>query len=162
MINHPKQEYMLEAIKEAENSASAGHYAIGAVVVGNNGELLSIAHTSTHKDNDATAHAEVNAIRSACKVINNRYLNGCWLYSTLEPCPMCISAAIWAKMEGVVFGAMREDAQGIAKELKNNKFTWRQIDISSRSVIEKGDPKLKLIENFMREKCCELFDFAKN
>lgn len=161
MQNHPKKEFMKKAIEEAQNSASSGSYAIGAIVVGPSGEIISVEHTSTFETNDATAHAEVNAIRSACKALNNRYLVGCWLYTTLEPCPMCTSAAIWAKMEGVVFGATKEDAQKFAKNLRSEKLTWRQIDISSKDIIAKGDPKLNLAESFMREECCQLFDFAK-
>lgn len=162
MQNHPKKEFMEKAIEEAKNSASSDSYAIGAIVVGINGEIISVEYTSTFETNDATAHAEVNAIRSACKKLNNRYLLGCWLYSTLEPCPMCTSAAIWAKMDGIVFGATKEDAQKFAKNLTNEKLTWRQIDISSKDIISKGNPKLNLAEGFMREECCKLFDFAKN
>ena len=161
MQNHPKKEFMEKAIEEAKSSASLGQYAIGATVVGPNGEIISVAHTTTHETNDATAHGEINVIRAACKSLSNRYLLGCWLYTTLEPCPMCTSAAIWAKMEGVVFGATKEDAQDFGKNLADKKFTWRQIDISSRDIIEKGDPKLNITEGFMREECCQLFNFAK-
>ena len=152
---------MQRAIEEAKKSASLGQYAIGAIIVDPNGEIVSIAHTATHTTNDATAHAEVNAIRDACGKLNNRYLMGYWLYTTLEPCPMCASAAIWAKMEGIVFGASKEDAQDFAKNLKNEKFTWRQIDISAKDIIEKGDPKLRIFKKFMREECQFLFNFAK-
>lgn len=152
---------MQRAIEEAKNSASLGQYAIGAIIVGPTGEIFQVAHTSTHTTNDATAHAEVNAIRDACGKLNNRYLSGHWLYTTLEPCPMCASAAIWAKMEGIVCGASKEDAQDFSKSLKNEKFTWRQINISARDIIEKGDPKLKIFEGFMREECRSLFNFAK-
>ena len=151
---------MEKAIKEARDSVSSGSYAIGAIVVGLDGEIISVEHTNTFETNDATAHAEVNAIRSACKALGNRYLVGCWLYTTLEPCPMCASAAIWAKMEGIVFGATKEDAQKFAKNLRSKKLTWRQINISSKDIIQKGDPKLNLVESFMREECCQLFDFA--
>lgn len=142
-----------EAIKAREDQA----YAIGAVVVSSDGQIISIEHTTTHQTNDATAHGEVNAIRSACKKLNNRYLPGCWLYTTLEPCPMCSAAAIWAKMEGVVFGATKEDAMDYAKRAGSEKFTWRQIDMSAKEVLAKGDPKVQLVEGFMREECTELF-----
>ena len=151
---------MQKAIDEAKKSAKSGQYSIGALIVSGNGEILSVAHTTTHETNDATAHAEINAIRAACSKLQNRYLTGCWLYSTLEPCPMCIGAAIWAKMEGVVWGASKEDAQKIAQSSKDKKFTWRQIDISSKEVIEKGEPKIKLVENFMREECKELLSLG--
>jgi tRNA(Arg) A34 adenosine deaminase TadA len=162
MQNHPQEEIMKKAIEEAKTSSSLGQYALGAVIVDSKGEIIATEHTTTHATNDATTHAEVNAIRTACKKLNNRYLFGCWLYTTLEPCPMCISAAIWAKMEGVVFGATKDDAVEFAKGLENKKFTWRQIDISAREIVMKGDPQIKLIEGFMREECCKLFNYAEN
>jgi len=157
MQNHPQEKFMQEAISEAKRSASLGQYAIAAIVVSSEGEIISVEHTTTFETCDATAHAEVNAIRSACKVLKNRYLENCWLYTTLEPCPMCTSAAIWAKMAGIVFGATKEDAQLFAKNLRSEKLTWRQIDISSKDIISKGDPKLELVEKFMHNECCNLF-----
>lgn len=153
---------MLAAIQEAQHAVSLGQYAIAAAVIGPHGEIISIEHATTFETHDATAHAEINAIRSACKTLSNRYLIDCWLYTTLEPCPMCTSAAIWAKMKGVVFGATKEDAQKLATNLRSEKLTWRQIDISSKEIIKKGDYKLDLTEGFMREECCKLFDITKN
>jgi len=160
MINHPQEKYMKMAIEEAKTSVSSGQYAIAAVIVDENGEILSVDHTTIHSTNDATAHAEVNAIRSASAKLKNRYLLGCWLYTTLEPCPMCTGATIWAMVEGIVFGASKEDAQEFAKKLQSEVFTWRQIDISSKDVIEKGEPKVKLVEKFMNDECKTLFNFA--
>ncbi len=162
MITHPSKEYMDLAIIEAKNSALTGQYALGALVVNDRGEIISIAHTTLHESQDATTHAEMNAIRAACKQLNNRYLSGCWLYTTLEPCPMCTSAAIWAKMEGIVFGATKDDAVEFSQKIKDSKFTWRQIDISSKTIIEKGNPILKLHEEFEREECIKLFDISNN
>lgn len=151
---------MERAILEAKSSASIGQYAIGAVIVGKDGEIISVGHTNTFETNDPTAHAEINAIREASAKLNSRYLSGCWLYTTLEPCPMCASAVIWAKMEGIVFGATKKDAQDFAKKVKNKEFTWRQINISSKNIIKKGNPKVKLVEKFMRSECKSLFNFA--
>lgn len=162
MGKHPQERIMLVAIEEAKRSAAVGQYALGAVVVGIDGEIISVAHTTTHAMNDATAHAEVNAIRMACGKMKSRYLYDCWLYTTLEPCPMCTSAVIWAKMGGVVFGASREDAIDFGKNLKNEKFTWRQIDIPARYIVERGNPKVNIIEGFMREECKTLFNLADN
>ena len=153
---------MIDAIKEAQSSASSGQYALGAIVVDPDGEIIAMEHTTLHEHNDPTCHAEINAIRSACAKLKSRYLTDCWLYTTLEPCPMCTSAAIWAKMGGIIFGASKEDAQDFGKGLENKKFTWRQIDISSRAIVEKGDPKLESIERFMQDECKKLFDFARN
>lgn len=162
MEKHPQEKFMLEAIQEAKDSVSLGQYAIAAVIVDSNGAVIATEHTTTHEHNDPTCHAEINAIRSVCSKNQSRYLPGCWLYTTLEPCPMCTSAAIWAKMEGIVFGATKEDAQDFSRGLENQKFTWRQIDISSKTIIDKGDPKVELIEKFMQDECKKLFDFAKD
>lgn len=160
MNTHPSKEFMEKAINEAKDSALNSLYAIGAVIVNAQGEVISIEHTTAFESNDATAHAEVNAIRTACKKLNSCYLPGCWLYTTLESCPMCTSAAIWAKMEGIVFGATKDDAINFFNNSKDNKFSWRQIDISSKDIIKKGNPVLQLHECFEREECIKLFSFA--
>ena len=154
---HPKKEFMNIAIKEAINSAENGQYALGAVVVLNN-KVISIARTNLHETNDPSGHAEMNAIREASKKLGSRYLEDSWLYTTQEPCPMCTSVAIWAKMKGIVFGAFEKDALKIFKNKAKSKFTWRQIKISSAEVIAKGEPKLELHEGFMRKECIKLYD----
>jgi len=161
-MEHPQEKFMQAAIQEAKDSASLGQYALGAVIVDTEGNILAVEHTTLHETNDPTCHAEINTIRSACKRINSRYLTGCWLYTTLEPCPMCTSAAIWAKMEGIVFGASKEDAQEFGKDLRDTNFTWRQIDISAKDIIAKGDPTLGIVEKYMQDECIQLFNLSKN
>lgn len=156
-MNHPKKEFMDIAIKEAVSSAKDGQYALGAVIVLNN-EVISIAHTNLHETNDPSGHAEMNAVRKACKKLKSRYLEGAWLYTTQEPCPMCTSVAIWAKMDGIVFGAFEKDASEIFKNKSELKFTWRQIKIPLAEIIAKGEPKLKLHEGFMRDECIKLYN----
>ena len=156
-MEHPQAKYMQRAIREAKRAGRMGQYPLGAVVVQNT-KIISIAHTTLHGDHDPSAHAEMNAIRIAAKKKKSRYLHGAWLYTTQEPCPMCVSAAIWAKMEGVVFGAGKDDALKIYRKNKGKKFTWRQIDISARVIIAKGEPKLKLVGRFLRKECLELLD----
>lgn len=150
---------MRKAIEEAKRAAGLSQYPLGAVVV-RNGRVLAIAHTTLHKDNDPSAHAEMNAIRTAAKKVRSRYLERAWLYTTQEPCPMCTAVAIWAKMQGIVFGATKDDALKIFRKQKGKKFTWRQIDISAEKVIAKGKLKLKLIKGFMREDCLNLYGMA--
>jgi len=155
-----QKEFMQKAIEIAENSAEEGDYAIGAVIVKDN-EIISTGETLLKKENDPTVHAEIVAIRAACKKLNTRFLNDCILYTTHEPCPMCASASIWAKMKGIVFGATIEDAFEYAKSKSSEKFTWRQINIKCKEVLSKGEPKLELIEKFMREDCKKLFKLSK-
>ena len=151
-----EKKFMRIAIKEAKKSAKKGNYVLGCVIV--KGEkVISKGMNKTKTKFDPTLHGEVDAIRNACKKLNSHYLNGCILYTTLEPCSMCTSAVIWAKMEGIVFGAFKEDAQ----KNKGENFSWRQIDISSKEIIDKGEPKLNLIGGFMREECLNLFNLTK-
>lgn len=155
MLHHPSQDLMLQAIQEAKNTARQGQLAIGALVVDAEGKILSIAHTTTHSDHDPSAHAEMNAIRAACKKVGSRYLEGCWLYSTLEPCPMCCSAAIWAKLVGVVYGTTQDEASWVARNAESGNYTWRCISLSAHDVMTKGDPNIRLIPDFLKAECEE-------
>lgn len=159
-MKHPDESIMKKAIEEAKKSSEGGQYPLGAVVVIGD-EILSISHTTLHETNDPSAHAEMNAVRNAAEKRGSRYLEGAWLYTTQEPCPMCTAVAIWAKMDGIVFGANKDDALKIFQEQKGEKFTWRQIDISAENIIAKGEPKLKLFKEFMRDECIKLFELTK-
>ncbi|EKS4344445.1 TPA: nucleoside deaminase [Clostridium botulinum] len=77
------------------------------------GQVIAVAHNTVIGDNDPTAHGEVNAIREACKKLNTFDLSGCELYTTSEPCPMCMSAIIWANISKVYYGCTVEDARDI-------------------------------------------------
>ena len=159
-MKHPDESIMKKAIEEAKKSSEGGQYPLGAVVVIGD-EVLSISHTTLHETNDPSAHAEMNAIRNAAEKYGSRYLEGAWLYTTQEPCPMCTAVAIWAEMDGIVFGANKDDALKIYQEQKGEKFTWRQIDVSAEDIIAKGEPKLKLYKEFMRDECVKLFELTK-
>ena len=81
----------------------------GAVIT-KDGKLIASAHNEVLKTNDPTAHAEVNAIRKACKELDNFDLSGCILYTTCQPCPMCLGAIFWARIQTVYYGATKDDA----------------------------------------------------
>ncbi len=98
------------AIAAAEEARREGGVAIGAVLVdGANGRVLASGGSLVGITHDPTSHAEVNCIRAACAQLGTSDLYGHILYSTLEPCHMCLSAAAWAKIQTVVFGAYRKD-----------------------------------------------------
>ena len=97
--------WMELALEEAQDAASSGEVPVGAVLISESGELLSRAHNSPEGLSDPTAHAEILAIRSACKKLNSWRLNGAKLVVTLEPCPMCITAISLARIDSVYFGA---------------------------------------------------------
>lgn len=84
----------------------------GSAIV-KDGKLIAVAHNTVVGTNDPTAHGEVNAIREACKKLNTFDLSGCELYTTSEPCPMCMSAIIWANISKVYYGCTVQDARDI-------------------------------------------------
>lgn len=82
----------------------------GALVVGPDGRVVAEGCNRVTSANDPTAHAEVTAIRAACAALGTFVLDGCTLYTSCEPCPMCLAAAYWARVDAIVYGASREDA----------------------------------------------------
>ncbi len=152
----PDTVLMQMAINEAKRGRSAGDYAIGALVVKD--ETIIVCDSNHAKiDQDSTQHAEMVVIREASKKLGSRFLQGCILYTTHEPCPMCASAAIWARMEGIVFGATLQDMINFRESNGTREWTWRTINITAAQVLEKGNPQLILVEGFMREECQKLF-----
>lgn len=101
--------YMKHALELANQGAALGEVPVGAVVV-KEGQIIAEAHNERELLPDATAHAEVLAIRRACAALGTNRLTGCTLYVTLEPCPMCAGALVNARVDRVVFGAY--DARG--------------------------------------------------
>ena len=107
-----KKEFMKRAIELSIESVNTGGGPFGCVVVKDE-KIVSEGSNKVTSTNDPTAHGEIVAIREACKKINNFSLNGCELYSTCEPCPMCLSAIYWARIEKVYYANTRKDAQKI-------------------------------------------------
>ena len=104
------EELMLRATELAErNASSVTGGPFGAVVV-KDGKVIAEASNTVTVDNDPTAHAEVNAIRKACAALGTFDLSGCELYTSCEPCPMCLAACYWAHIDKVYYAADREDA----------------------------------------------------
>lgn len=101
--------WMGQALAQAQMAAAAGEVPVGAVLV--QGErLLASAHNQCHRDHDATAHAEMLALRQGSKALGDWRLEGCTLYVTLEPCPMCMGACLNARVQRVVYGAREPKA----------------------------------------------------
>lgn len=101
------ERYMRKALDEAEAAYEAGEIPIGAIIVCND-RIISRAHNLTETLNDVTAHAEMQAITSAANNLGGKYLAGCTLYVTVEPCVMCAGAIGWAQISRVVYGAADE------------------------------------------------------
>ena len=96
--------YMKRALAEAELAFSEGEIPVGAVVVCRN-QIIARAHNLTEMLNDVTAHAEMQAITAASNLLGGKYLTGCTLYVTLEPCSMCAGALGWSQIDRIVYGS---------------------------------------------------------
>lgn len=104
-------ELALNDVKNSLNKGDGGPF--GACIVDSNGKVIAVAHNQVIKNNDPTAHAEIEAIRIASKKLNTYDLTGCIMYTTCMPCPMCLSAIIWANIKEVYYGCSKSDADDI-------------------------------------------------
>jgi len=122
--------YMCRAFALAQEAKAADEIPVGAVVVKED-RIIGRGYNQTELLNDATAHAEMIAISAATATLGNKYLHGCTLYVTLEPCPMCTGALVWSKIERVVFGAADSQAGacGSIFNLGANSKLNHQIEI---------------------------------
>lgn len=142
-----KHEYFMQkAINLAKQSVAKGGGPFGAVVVKNENIVAQGNNVVTLK-NDPTAHAEVTAIRKACKKLNTFDLSGCTIYTSCEPCPMCLSAIYWAHIESIYYGCSKEDAASIDFD---DSFIYRQITLAPerRSIRAKQILHNEALESF--------------
>ena len=105
--------YMEEALKEAYNGIENGHGGPFGSVVVKEGEIVGRGHNRVLYKKDPTCHGEMEAIRDACQNLNTHDLSGCELYTTAEPCPMCLGAILWANIKTVYYGCNRMDTDSI-------------------------------------------------
>lgn len=140
-MNH--EEFMKMAIAEAK----LGDAPYGAVIVKDN-QVAIKAHNSVRRDNDPSAHAEVNAIRKLTAQLQTPSLEGYILYTSCEPCPMCATACIWAGISEIIFGASIQDLihSGV-----------NQIDLPCEDIIAKGFRKIKLTKGILKSESLALF-----
>ncbi len=148
---------MSQAVALASSAGDMDNYPLGAVVFDAQGTISAVASRLV-EGNDPSAHPELVAIRQACETRGDRYLPGAYLVSTLEPCPMCTAAAIWAKMAGIAYATSQADADVVGARLIGSKFSFRQIRLRSNDVIRAGDPRLALFEGVQREAVLRLYD----
>jgi guanine deaminase len=127
-----------------ELSAISSGGPFGAVIVDKNGNIIGEGHNEVTLNNDPTAHAEMVAIRRACANIGNFNLQGCTIYTSCEPCPMCLSACYWARLDKINYANTREDAADIGfddeyiyEEIKKNKEDRKIPMISHNNTISK-------------------------
>jgi tRNA(Arg) A34 adenosine deaminase TadA len=127
MKNTPSahEEYMVEAIRLAIENIDNNGGPFGAVIV-KDGNIVGVGTNRVTANNDPTAHAEVMAIRAACKQLGTFNLEGCTIYSSCEPCPMCLSAIYWAGITELYYGCNKIDAASIGFD---DKFICDQLEL---------------------------------
>ncbi|HUY82441.1 MAG TPA: nucleoside deaminase [Acidobacteriaceae bacterium] len=123
-------DFMRRAIALATANVSAGRGGpFGAVIV-RDGQLLAEAANSVTETNDPTAHAEVNAIRLACRKLGSFSLDGCEIYTSCEPCPMCLAAIYWARIDAIYYGNTAAEA---ARVNFDDAFLYRELALPHQS-----------------------------
>jgi len=124
-MNH--ENFMREAIKLADEGMASGRGGPFGCVVVRSGQIVGRGHNRVTSTNDPTAHAEVVAIRDACANLETFQLTDCELYTSCEPCPMCLSAIYWARLPTVYYGNTRQDAADIGFD---DDFIYRQVPLA--------------------------------
>ena len=133
-----KSKFMLKAIELSIQSAKAKGGPFGCVIVKDN-QIIAEGNNQVTAKNDPTAHAEIVAIRNACKKLDNFFLKGCDLYTSCEPCPMCLSAIYWSHVDNIFYANTRTDAADIdfddsliyseiGKEINKRKIKMKQMN----------------------------------
>lgn len=141
-------EFMQRAITIAQENIDSGGGPFGAVIV-KNGEIIAEAGNAVTNNNDPTAHAEIQAIRLASAELKNFDLSGCDIYSSCEPCPMCLGAIYWAHLDRLFFAGLREDA---AKAGFDDEFIYKELELQSAE-------RRLYTENILREEALNVFEY---
>ena len=138
--------FMEMAIRLSEENVDMGGGPFGAVIV-RGGQIVATGTNRVVPNNDPTAHAEVMAIRNACQTLGTFQLDGCTIYTSCEPCPMCLSALYWAGVRRICYGNTKEDAKGIDFD---DSFIYDQLelDYADRQIV---------CEHFMRDRALKAF-----
>jgi guanine deaminase len=140
-------DFLRAAIRAAREGIAAGQSPFGSVIV-REGQVIAAAHNTVWRDTDPTAHAEVNNLRAAARALNTIDLAGCTLYSTCEPCPMCLAAIHWAKITRVVYGAAIDDAAAAG---------FSELRVPARELARLGGSPLVIEGGLLADECRALF-----
>lgn len=139
--------FMRLAVRKARQGIQNGQTPFGACIV-KKGKPVSLAHNQVWRSGDITAHAEIVAIRQACRKLKTIDLSGCVIYSTCEPCPMCFAACHWARLSKIVYGVKIGDARRIG---------FNEFALSNQRLKRLGKSRIKLEAGVLREENLELF-----
>lgn len=141
-------DFMRLAIQTAREAIAAGQIPVGCVIV-LDGQVLLTAHNTVWADTDPSAHGEMVGIRRAAKKLGRVALTGCTCYCTLEPCPMCLAALHWAKVDRVVYGADIADARAAG---------FSELTIPAAEMARLGHSPIRVEGGVLKEECRKLFD----
>lgn len=143
-MNLDEESLMRLAIEEARAGIASGQSPFGALIV-RGGAVVASSHNTVWRDGDPTAHAEVNGLRIAARALGTIDLKGCTLYSTCEPCPMCLAALYWSRCRAIYFGACAEDA---AMSGFDDAFLYAEV---CKPIAERTVPTMRLLGEKAKE-----------
>lgn len=135
------------AIDKCRQGIAAGQSPFGCAIAKRD-KVLSCSHNTVVLTTDITAHAEVNAIREACRTVGDIFLDGSIVATTCEPCPMCMAALHWARVDTVYYGASIADADAAG---------FNELQLPAAELLRLGGSKLKLVPQVLPAECRELF-----
>lgn len=140
-------ELMQLAIEKCRQGIAAGQSPFGCAIAKGD-RLISCSHNTVVLTTDITAHAEVNAIREGCQAVGDIFLDGTIVATTCEPCPMCMAALHWARVDTVYYGATIADA---------NVAGFNELQLPAAELLRLGGSKLKLVPQLLPNECRQLF-----
>lgn len=140
------------AIEAAIKGIKNGQTPFGAAIVKDEKILVS-SHNQVWSTTDITAHAEIVAVREACKILNSTDLSGCEIYSTCEPCPMCFGAIHWGRFNRIIYGATIDDAKDAG---------FNELNIHNSDMKKYGGSQVDILSGVEKDKCIELFSLWKS
>ena len=143
-------EFIKKALVLANKAAELGEIPVGALVVNSKGEIISSAYNLREIEKSATAHAEILAIEKACNTLGGWRLQGCTLYVTLEPCPMCAGAIVNSRIDRVVFGAYDMQAGCCGSVINFNAYPFNHAFQITGGILE--DECKKILTDFFKNK----------
>ena len=150
-MTETQKNFMCQAIELAKNGMLAGNGGPFGCVIVKDGKIIGQGSNMVLKTNDPTAHAEVVAIREACKNLNHFQLEGCEVYTSCEPCPMCLGAIFWARPVRVFYACTKEDAADAGFD---DEFIYQEIEITPE---KRQIPMIAM----MREESLKAFELWK-
>ena len=152
MTRTNNEKLISEAIAMGKKGIEAKQSPFGAVIARPDGEIIFAAHNTVRLTCDATAHAEVNAIRGACAQLSTIDLSGHLMATTCEPCPMCAAAIHWVRLDAVLYGATIADAEDAG---------FNELPVACRLLYDIGGSRVRIESGILRDECKDLFRLWK-